>query len=209
MKYIRAKANFIRYTDEKLLLQASYILSCMKNSTVFNNPTLPLPTIEEAYQDYQKKVIEAKNGSREKKLYKRESKQKLCKLLQQLVTFVNLVSDGKLSLLYSSGFPVLTEKRKGQVPKTPSAPFLCTGRTSGEVAFGFKPVGRDMFYDYRFATEINSYGLPQWGEISYKTNSFKTYYAGFIPGQYIYFQVRARNKHGQSHWTAPLLFMVG
>jgi len=209
MKYIRAKANFIRYTDEKLLVKASYILSCMKNSTVFINPTLPLPTIEDAYQDYQKKVIEAESGSREKKSYKRESKRKLCELLQQLVTYVNLVSDGKLSLLHSSGFPVLTRKRKGQVPDTPSAPFLCDGRTSGEVAFGFKPVGRDMFYDYRFATQVDSYGLPQWGEIFYKTNSFRAYYAGFTPGHYIYFQVRARNKHGQSHWTAPLLFMVG
>lgn len=208
MKYIRAKANFIRYTDEKLLVQASYILLCMKDSSVFINPNLPLSTIEDAYQDYQKKVIEAKSGSREKKLYKRESKKKLCELLQQLVTFVNLVSYGNLPLLYSSGFPVLTKKRKGQVPDTPASPFLCDGRTSGEVAFGFKPVGRDMFYDYRFATAVDSCGLPQWGEISYKTNSFKAYYSGFTPGQYIYFQVRARNKHGKSHWTSPLLFMV-
>jgi len=208
MKYIRAKANFIRYTDDKLLVQTSYILMRMKDSAVFTAPTPSLSVIEAAYKDYHKDVVDANGGNREKKARKRESKTRLCQLLQQLVGYINLIGNGKLSLLYSSGFPVLAEKRKGRIPDTPTAAFLVDGRSSGEIAFGFKPVGRDLFYDYRFATTLDSSGLPIWGEITYKTNSFKTYKAGFTPGQYIYFQVRARNKHGHSHWTAPILFMV-
>jgi hypothetical protein len=114
-------------------------------------------------------VRAANDGNRVKKAHKRESKQKLCALFQQLVVYFNLVSDGRLSLLYSSGFRVLTEKCKGQIPNPPTAPFLSDGRTSEEVAFGFKPIGRDMFYDYRFAANVDSTGLPQWEEIAYKT----------------------------------------
>ncbi|WP_257670297.1 hypothetical protein [Parapedobacter tibetensis] len=48
--------------------------------------------------------------------------------------------------------------RAGQTPK-------------GEVAFDFKPVGRDMFYDYCFATAVDKRGNPIWGELRVTTRS--------------------------------------
>ena len=208
MKYIRAKANFLRYADEKLVVTASWIIRCMKESVIFTDPKPSLTEIEAAYQDYYQKVVEAAGGSRVAKAEKRESKRHLSDLLQALVFYVNVVADGDLAKLYSSGFPVLAGKRKGQVPDTPAGAFLQYGRRSGEVAFSFEPVGRDMLYDYRFASELDADKLPQWGEAQTTSRSFKAYQDGFTPGTFIYFSVRARNKHGASHWSEPILFMV-
>ncbi|PRD54562.1 fibronectin type III domain-containing protein [Sphingobacterium gobiense] len=208
MKYIRAKANFFRYADEKLVVTASWIIRCMKESDIFVNPTPTIKEIEEAYADYHQKVVESVGGSRLVKAQKRESKKKLSDLLQKLVFYVNVVSDGDLAKLYNSGFPVLAGKRRGQVPDIPDSPFLTDGRRSGEVVFGFRSVGRDMLYDYCFATEVDDNNMPIWGEEQTTSRSFKAYQDGFKPGEYIYFRVRARNKHGCSPWTATVMFMV-
>ncbi len=208
MKYIRAKANFFRYPDDKLIVAASWIIRCMKRSTIFIHPTPSIATIEEAYADYYQKLVESAGGSRLMKVQKRDSKKRLSDLLQELVFYVNVVSDGDLVKLYSSGFPVLAAKRKGQSPDTPGSPFLTDGRKSGEVAFGFRPVGRDMLYDYCFATQVDDKNQPIWEEAQTTSRSFKAYQDGFDPGQFIYFRVRARNKHGCSDWTAAVMFMV-
>ncbi len=208
MKYIRAKANFFRYADEKLIVAAARIIQCMKESDIFTQPAPPLSELEDAYADYYHKVIDAKGRDREKAALKRESKRRLSDILQKMVFYVNMVSDGDLSKLYRSGFPVLAKKNTGMIPDTPTGAFVKDGQRSGEVAFGFKPVGRDMLYDYCFATKMDRRGSPRWGEIRTTTRSFTAYQDGFVPGQYIYFRVRARNKHGHSRWTDPVRWLV-
>ncbi len=208
MKYIRAKANFFRYSDEKLVVAAAQIIQCMKESNIFTQPTPPLSELEEAYTDYYQKVIDARGRNREKATLKRESKQRLSDILQKMAFYINVVSDGDLAKLYSSGFPVLARKKRGTIPDIPTGAFVKDGQKSGEVAFGFKPVGRDMLYDYCFATKVDSHGRPRWGEISTTTRSFTAYQGGFTPGQYIYFRVSARNKHGHSRWTDPVKWLV-
>lgn len=208
MKYQRVKAGFIRYPDSKLLVAAGRILQCMKNSSTFTDPRPSLAEIEIAFEDYQQKVYAAAGGGIFYSTAKRESKRRLADLLQKLAGYVNIVSDGHLPKLYSSGFPVLDRRRKGQSPDTPSQPFLRDGRRKGEVAFGFKPVGRDMFYDYCFATAVDKQGNPIWGEIRVTTRSWTDYADGFPSLSYVYFRVRARNKHGASNWTQPIRWFV-
>jgi len=208
MKYQRAKAGFIRYRDSELLVAAGAILRAMRRSAVFADPKPPLDEVEAALADYQQKLYAAAGGGRLYSIAKRESKQRLADLLQKLALYVNAVSDGNLALLYSSGFPVLAKRRKGQSPDIPGQPFLREGRRRGEVAFGFKPVGRDMFYDYCFATAVDRKGRPIWGEVRTTTRSWTDYADGFMPGTYVYFRVRARNRHGVSRWTDPIRWVV-
>lgn len=208
MKYIRAKANFFRLADEKLIVIGARIIECMKTSDVFTNPTPTLKQLEEAYVAYYQAVIPAASRSRETQALKRERKRTLADLFQQLVYYVNTVADGRLSLLHSSGFPVLTGKRTGVVPDTPTGIILEDGRRSGEVAFRFTPVGRDMQYEYCFALEDLSNKELLWGESMFTTRSFRAYQDGFTAGTYIYFRVRARNKNGVSDWSTAIRFLV-
>lgn len=207
MKYIRVKANFFRYPDDKLVVRVAHIITCLKESDIFKSPDPPLERLEEAYNDYHQKVIDAQDKDREKAASKRESKRRLTDLLQKLAFYINMVADGQLSLLYSSGFPVLAKKQTGKLPDRPMATYVKDGRKSGEVAFGFTPVGRDMYYEYRFAT-LCPRGKAIWGEMDVTTRSFKNYLDGLQPGQWVYFKVRARNKNGCSAWTTPIKWLV-
>lgn len=213
MKYQRAKAGFFRYADGKLLVVGGRIINQLKHSSFFTAPEPSLAEgeeVEAAYLDYQQKVFKASGGGLLHSPAKRESKRRLADLLQKLAFYVSVKSDGDRSRLYSSGFPVLDKKRKGTSLDTPGAPFLQDGRVHGEITYGFKPVGRDTFYDYCFAAAAEKSGNPIWRELRTTTRSFKTSAGGFTPGSYyIYFRVRARNRHSVSHWTDPIRRIVG
>lgn len=208
MKYIRAKANFFRYRNDTLVVAAAHIIKCMEASKQFKDAKPPLAEVKAAQEAYHRAVLDAMHGGLIYTAVRRETKRKLADLLQQWAQYVNSVADGNLPLLLSSGFPVLTKKRKGEAPKTPASAFLAAGKVSGEIAFGFTPVGRDMLYEYCFATKTGVRHDPLWGEMETKSNSFKSYKQGFTSGTVVYFKVRARNKHGHSEWTAPVKIMV-
>src|SRR5690606_33329631 len=104
-----------------------------------------------AIHDYESKLYKAQQGGLLQREAKRESKRKLATTLQELAFYVNRVADGDLTLLYSSGFPVFTGRKKGFVPDTPGRPVLKDGSVSGQAVLSFGPVGRDMIYEYRVA----------------------------------------------------------
>lgn len=208
MKYERVTASFYRYPDSELLVAAGRIVRAMKESPVYVDPKPSLAEVEAAYLDYHEKLLEAAGGGHIYRARKRESKRRLADVLQALAHYINIAHNGDLVALHKSGFPVIAKRRKGRSPDTPAQPFLRDGRVSGEVAFGFKPVGRDMLYEYCFAVEVDSKGRPIWMEVHTTTRSFTDYAGGFTPGCYVYFRVRARNKHGMSHWTQPIRLMV-
>src|SRR5690606_20338664 len=208
MKYERVTASFYRYRDSELLVAAGRIIAAMKTSTVYGGLTISLAEVESAYADYHEKLLKASGGGRLYKGRKRESKRRLPDLLQALAYQNNAAYNGDLSKLYQTGFPVLVKRRKGTAPDMPTQAFLSDGRVSGEIAFGFKPVGRDMLYEYCFAVGTDEHGHPDWMDIQTTTRSFKDYAGGFTPGQYVYFRVRARNGHGCSDWTQPIRLIV-
>ncbi len=208
MKYERVTASFYRYADSELLVAAGRIVAAMKTSAVYAGLNPSVAEVETAYADYREKLLAAGGGGRLYLARKRESKRRLSDLLQALAYRINVAHSGDLPKLYQTGFPVLAKRRKGRAPDTPAQPFLADGRVSGEVAFGFKPVGRDMLYEYCFASETDRNGEPHWMEIRTTTRSFKDYAGGFTPGQHAYFRVRARNGHGCSDWTQPVRLLV-
>ncbi|MGE8291161.1 MAG: hypothetical protein ACN6ON_05765 [Sphingobacterium sp.] len=208
MKYVRAKGGFIRMRDAEMLLAVERIMSCIKNNALFPAPVPSLAKISEAHSDYHDTILAAANGGKYYRAARRESKECLAKLMQQLVHYVNIQCDGDLVKLYQSGFPVLSEKKVGKAPDMPTSAYLRDGRVSGEVAFGFTPVGRDMLYGYCFATGLTADGEPLWSAEEKTSRSFRAYKSGFEIGQQVYFRVRAYNKHGESNWTAAVMLRV-
>ncbi len=209
MKYQRAKSSFFRIKDAHLVVQAKAVLHALKDSPVFSSPHPPLAVLKEAIDDYEQKLHKALQGGMLQREAKRESKKKLATLLQELAFYVNKVANGDLTLLYSSGLPVFTGRKKGHIPDTPGRPVLKDGAVSGQAVLSFEPVGRDMIYEYRIASSIDTdTQKPLWGEIKYTTRSFKNIIQGYTPGQTISVQVRARNKQGASDWTESVKWMI-
>lgn len=180
MKYQRAKSSFFRTKDAHLAVQAKAILHGLEDETIFPSSSPTLPELKAAIADYENKLHKALGGSLSQREAKRESKKRLAILLQQLAFYVNRIADGDLTILYRSGFPVFTGRKKGLSPDTPGLPVLKDSILSGEAILSFKPVGRDMIYECNVADHIDSSTKePVWREMRYTTRLFKNIIKGY------------------------------
>ncbi|RZF62669.1 hypothetical protein [Sphingobacterium corticibacterium] len=215
MNYIRVLGGFVHHKDNKLLVEADIILSSMSGNPTFPTPTPSLEEIENAYNEYATYLARANwtHGRIDREL-KRESKVKLSQLLGQLAGYVNYVAKGELSILYSSGFPVFTGRKKGTVPEVPTGGRLSDGRVSDELYFDFNSLGRDMTYEYTYAIWISREDAPpesselQWEQSLFTTRSRKNLIKSVPSRSTVFAKVRAINRHGVGDWSAVVSLRV-
>lgn len=148
MSYIRALGGFGQHRDSVLLVEADVVLTAMEGNPHFPDPTPSLSEVESAYNEYVMHLARVNwTRGRVDRVLKRESKARLATLLGELAGHVNFVAKGQLSILYTSGFPVFTGRKKGIVPAVPTGARLSDGRLLDEMRFDFNPLGRDLTYE--------------------------------------------------------------
>lgn len=215
MSYIRALAGFGHHKDSEILVEADVVLTSMSGNSKFPDPVPSLAEVEDAYNEYVACLARANwtRGRLDREL-KRESKAKLANLLGELAAYVNYVAKGELSVLYTSGFPVFTGRKKGTTPEVPTGGRLSDGRVSDEVRFDFNSLGRDMTYEYTYAiwtsnVEINPESPElQWEKSLFTTRSRNNLIKGVPSRSTVFAKVRAINRNGVGDWSAVVSLRV-
>lgn len=186
--------------DDELARQTATIIQAMTDNDNFETPVPPLEDVQTALDDYLLKLSGAtKRGGAEQTALKDEAKAELADLLKKLAFYVNTNTQGKLSVLKSSGFPTSDYPMAGDVPTRVYDVRIRNGRMDGEVNITFKAVSKSLFYEYRYA--LVDEGEPEWSEPVMTTNSVRNYL--MVPQrmrEYLV-QVRAVNSYGISAWS--------
>ena len=208
MSYIRALGGFGQHRDSVLLVEADVILSSMEGNPHFPDPTPSLSEVESAYNEYLRNLAQVNwTHGRVDRVLKRESKARLATLLGELAAHVNFVAKGKLSILYTSGFPVFTGRKKGTVPDVPTGGRLSDGQLLDEVRFDFNPLGRDLTYECRYAVwtsydEVEPHSPKlQWENSLFTTRSRNNVIKGIPSRSTVFIKVRAINSYGTGDWS--------
>jgi len=208
MSYIRVLGGFGQHRDSVLLVEADIVLTAMEGNPHFPDPTPSLSELESAYNEYLMNLVRVNwtRGRVDREL-KRESKARLATLLGELAAHVNFVAKGKLSILYTSGFPVFTGRKKGMVPGVPTGGRLSDGRLLDEIRFDFNPLGRDLTYECRYAVwtsydEVEPHSPKlQWENSLFTTRSRNNVIKGMPSRSTVFIKVRAINSHGTGDWS--------
>lgn len=215
MSYIRALSGFGHHKDNEILVEADVILTSMSGNPKFPDPMPTLSEIEKAYNDYAACLARANwTRGRIDRALKRESKGKLANLLGELAGYVNYVAKGELSVLYTSGFPLFTGRKKGTTPEAPLGGQLSDGRVSDELRFDFNSLGRDITYEYTYAicmsdndTQPESTEL-KWEKSLFTTRSRNNLIQKVPSRSTVFAKVRAINRHGVGDWSAIVSLRV-
>lgn len=215
MNFIRVLSGFNNHTDNAILVEADVILTAMSGNPNFPDPIPSLSEIERAYDDYLACLTRANwaRGRIDREL-KRESKVLLAQLLSELADYVNRMGKGQLSVLYTSGFPVFTGRKKGRTPGVPTGCQLSDGRISGEVRLDFNSLGRDITYEYAYAVWTSDEEVrPESSELQWEKSLFTTRSRNNLikdlPSRSIVFaKVRAINRHGVGDWSSVVRLIV-
>lgn len=215
MSYIRVLGGFGHHKDSKILVEADVVLTAMSGNLNFPDPAPSLAEVESVYNEYAACLARANwTGGRLDRELKRESKAKLAKLLGELAAYVNYVAKGQLSVLYTSGFPVFTGRKKGVAPEVPSGGRLSDGRVSDELRFDFDSLGRDMTYEYTYAIWASNEEVQpespelQWEKSHFTTRSRNNLIKGVPSRSTVFAKVRGINRHGVGDWSAVVSWRV-
>lgn len=199
----QALSGFTKGRDDEVARQTATIVQAMTDNPNFLDPVPPLEDVQAALDDYIVKLSAAtKRGGAEETALKNEAKDVLSDLLRKLAFYVNNSTDGKLSVLKSSGFPTSDLPMSGGVPSRVYDVRARQGRMEGEVNITFAPVKNKLFYEYRYAVQGN--GEPQWGEPVLTPRSRPNYFT--VPERMRKYQVQVRvvNAYGTSEWSDPV-----
>ncbi|PRD53916.1 hypothetical protein [Sphingobacterium gobiense] len=215
MSYVRALGSFGNHKDSKMMVEAEVILTSMSGNPNFPDPIPSLVEVENAYDEYLAHLTRADwTHGRVDRALKRESKVKLAGLLSDLAAYVNYVAKGDLPVLYTSGFPIFTGRKKGISPAVIIGCRLSDGAVSGEVRFDFASLGRDMTYEYTYAIWTSIEEVPpespelQWEKSLFTTRSRNNLIKGLPTRSIVFAKVRGINRHGVGDWSDAVSLIV-
>lgn len=209
MRKERVYIAYQKWDDYSLSSLAGKTLAAMKNNALFPDPKPEMADYELLVNDYKTKhEIAATRGSQLEKKARDNARERVLEAMRQLAFYVNVVADGDGEILASSGFMLVPPPKAVGYPTVMVGLRLEDGRTSGELKFGFTPQKNISEYEYCHASTLDAMDAPIWSEIRSTSSSRANYIGGFIPGQKVYFRVRARNNKGIGDWSESIYLIV-
>lgn len=209
MNYLRAIGDYRSFKDALLLTTAITTIEALTGNANFVTPSPDLATLTAAKDDYQTKLAKAnQKGSPLDISLKNEAKEVLADLLQKLAFYVNSVANGNLPLLLSAGLPLTQPRLAGMLPSVPERLRLSDGRLSGELRWDVDSLGRQVFYEYCYASEKDAAGEWLWSDRQTTTSSRKNLISGLTAGLIYAVRVRGVNTQGPGDWCTPETLIV-
>ncbi len=205
MRKRTARSGFKHIKDNDLLSLGGTVHDAMDGNANFPTPEPTLEDVQDALDDYRAKLQAAqRKGSPLDMSLKNDSREVLVGLLKRLAFYVNTVADGSLSLILSSGFPVVALPTPAQPPAMPLRIRLRDHLQSGQIRLDFDPAPGAWLYEYQYSDQVDGMGGIEWPLGVQTTSRGNTnILAPVTPGTKYFVRVRARNAQGESDWTTP------
>lgn len=204
MKIDKVITSYRELSDDGLAVLAGKIVGAMTDNAYFPDPSPSLSELTLLLEDYrQKHEIAVNGGSLLDKRLKRESRKALLKSLRLLAYHVNIVADGNLPALTSSGMILAKQPGRTYEPDIVRGLLLKDGNLSGQINVSF--VAQKDVWDYEIQVGVIPDGETSvvWGESYTTSNSRGNILAPMTPGTNYYIRVRARNRQGIGDWSEP------
>ena len=150
MKTQKAIISFAKTKDHELTDLAQAIANKMTNNIHFSTPTISLSDLQAAIDAYSDALIQTQSGSKADTVTKNTYRLTLENDLSRLGAYVNLIADGDLLKLQSSGFPL------SKLPEPIGileAPILTVhyGDNPGEMGIEISPIPKASGYIVLYA----------------------------------------------------------
>ncbi len=203
---VKTAIGFLRTNpDGQLIIDVQAIISGLTNNPDFPSPTPTIAAVSSALDAFTVAKAEAVKGGKEATALKRAARAELVALLRQLANYITDTSDGDLTKLLSTKFPIQKPTRSpvGQLPP-PDAPTLKFGMISGELDAATSPVNGASTYNWRVALA----SAPDVYVQTAQTTGGRMVFEALTPGQVYSVQVCAVGAAGPSNWSDNSKLMV-
>lgn len=208
MRKEKVISNYTSQTDSELSILAGKVVGSLTDNENFTDLNPALEDLKELTDDYRAKLeVASRGGSVFEVSLKNESRNALIGGLRILAHHVNMIADGSLAILSSTGLILTKQPSAVQVPGVSERIMVKHGHLKGQVRLDFTPVKNTWAYEIE-AGKADVDGVLNWENQYQSTSSRGVVLGPFISGTEVYVRVRARNGKGQGDWSAHASIVV-
>jgi hypothetical protein len=201
MRREKVISNYYRLRDSELATMAGKVLGALEGNGHFTDLTPPLPELKVLIEDYQTKhEVASRGGSVLEVSLKNESRETLLNALRILAHHVNMVADGRLTLLNSTGLILAKQPTRVNIPGVIERLTLKDAALTGQVRLDFTRIKEAWEYEITVGG-LDIDGKLEWIQTHSSTNSKGIVLSPFESGSRVYIRVRACNGRGCGDWS--------
>ena len=206
--------SFESYSEPTFLVKVTGISTGLQNNTGFPVPwpaAVPDPTaIAKAVDDYAVLYEEAKNGDRAKIKIRQDARVALTAKLKKVAAYLELVANGDVSLLTSTGFDLRHDSVKS-MNTDPLGPLkglkVTRGVLGGTLNVHATAQPDADIYNLEIASADPAVEA-NWSDAGDRTHCNDITLTGLTPGKTYYVRIRGFNKNGHGVWTTSAGIVV-
>lgn len=187
-----------KYKELKLLSKAGNISEQMSNNAYFPNIEAQLAELGEKIESYKAALSESRLGGRLTTVLKRNCRRDLEVCLQELATYVQLISKGDAVVISSSGFDTHKKAARVGVLDKPQSVRIILGPMQGSAWISCNSVDRALFYVFEYC-EAPFTADSVWIQVT--GSKRKMLIEGLISGKEYCFRVAAARTHPSRVWS--------
>ncbi len=203
MKTLKVALGFDRLSDGAMSAVANTVITNMTGIAAYNKPPVAYSDASKALDTFDKAMAAAMDGGTALTAAKNAAREALTAILRKLAAYVQIVADGDMALLLSSGFSAVTP---GRTQVKLAVPTILSVDNEGTTKFNVRlqSVSNARSYEVR---AINGATTPAASVIA--TQARRIILGNLTPGTTYTLQARAiGGSEGSSEWSDPVSHMA-
>ena len=199
---IKPLENYDAMSDTDVVVRGTAVLTGLNGNVNFTTLPVDLAALKTDIDSFSALMAEAQDGS--KKVIAQKDKQRLVvvKKLRMLGRYVDVESNGDMSIFTSSGFQAAATTKATPSPlRLPVILNVDHGAISGEIVIQIQALAKALSFVIRYGAQVNGADPTAWTEKTVTRVRPPAGIQGLTPGTVYAFQVRALGKLGYTDWT--------
>jgi hypothetical protein len=207
IKNIKALDGFAGVKDADVATRGAMVLAALTGNSHFPNPPADLTAFKSALDTFNALIAQSASGTKSVIASKNKQRQTVAQMLRLLARYVEVTSNGDMSVFQTSGFQAAsTTKVKGQ-PLSEKIRKIEHAANSGQVIAWVNIVHGALSYEIRYGVSVNGAVPATWTSQAAPMVKSPVIVTGLTPGTAYQFQARAVLKTGYTDYSDAVTFI--
>ena len=202
IKQIKPLEGYTVMSDADIVQRGTAVDTGMTGNSNFPNSPVDLAALKTNLESLSALMAEAQDGSKKVVAQKNKQREAVIKTLRLLGRYVEVTSNGDMTIFTSSGFLAATTAKAPPAPlPVPVIKSVDHGAITGEIVVQIQPVPKAKSYEIRYGAVVNGAAPSSWTSKAVPGVRPPAGIEGLTPGTLYAFQVRVLGKLGFTDWT--------
>jgi hypothetical protein len=207
-KVIHVLERFSGVPDTDVAVRSNTVQISLTGNSHFPNPPVDLAALKTATDTLMALIAQAADGSKKVIAEKNKQRAPVIDMLRMLGRYVEIQSQGDMSIFLTSGFQAVSTTRASAQPLSENIRKIAHGSNAGQIMIWARSIPGALTYQIRYAPSVNGATTANWTEQLIAQVRTPAVLTGLTPGTTYAFQARAALKgNTYTDWSDSVTFV--